>query len=120
MSNPDPQHDAENERTDDDLLRQEDDARRLEDAQAVENEQRRAEEEQFDMCPKHPDRPLALGSGNGKAFHLRACAECVAESLSYVPHVREPWEDNPSYDMRDYSDAPRAHEGLIYKGKERK
>ena len=35
MSNPDPMNDPENERADDDLLRQEDDARRYEDEQAV-------------------------------------------------------------------------------------
>ena len=35
MSHPDPRHDAENERADDDLLRDEIDARRREDAQAA-------------------------------------------------------------------------------------
>lgn len=35
MSHPDPMNDPENERTDDDLLRMEDDARRYEDEQAV-------------------------------------------------------------------------------------
>jgi len=63
MSHPDPHHDQENERMDDDLLRQEDEARRLEDAQTVQDEMQRA-------WP-HPD----------------AIAKFIADSIGSVPNT---------------------------------
>ena len=51
MSHPDPTYDFESEREDDDLLRQECDARRLEDEQTVKAEMRR-EYEKWEKSPE--------------------------------------------------------------------
>jgi hypothetical protein len=67
----------------------------------------------YGFCPAHPERPsVRVG-----VINKRGCAECVEQAqrayLDAAMKADAPWP--ASYDMRDYSDAPRASQGFAYK-----
>lgn len=125
MSNPDPQHDAdnsENERADDDLLREEDDARRLEDAQAVAQEQRRSTE-CAGCVALGIDPPNAVGERfiwrrEGNHYYREArCDDCVN-----ALYLDSPSSEIPHRSVLDryYTDTPLPDCGIAHKSKDRK
>ena len=85
MSHPDPQHDAENERADDDLLRAEEDARHC-------DEYAEHREVIHPVC-SHTERPNALSLQSiGNPFMCHECFDLRFKNLKFPRHQPEAWE----------------------------